>query len=296
MKRALAVFMLGVCLLVLHGFTARTAAGKALKFYPVRGAASEAGLDVQYKPYPQHVLDDIASHLPPELLAIEDDYERAVALIQWVDDIGPTEKTGPSVWTLDPRRVYQNIDDGNRGICLDWSVLYTAVLQSTGARARELSLVSDAVEEPEFAHVITELWLESEQRWIVMDATCGGSWTQDGRALSAAEVHAGLGGDLAFECLRKECSDYPLASYNHVFYWERSSWIAGYFPLPDRLKRNDPPSKLVKQYFKPTLVRLGESAPSYSPRYRALVLFVFPLLEGLAGIGFLWMVWLWRRS
>ncbi len=300
MKRTLLVLvlvlMLGACLLVGHAITARAAAGQALNFYSVRDIPTSAGLDIEYDAYPEGLLEDLAQHIPAEIMAIGDDFDRAVALLQWADEISPHEK-GPAVWTLDPTAVYRNISAGNRGICLDWAVLYTAALQSTGARAREISALSEVYGEPEFAHVITELWLPSEQRWVVMDATGGGHWTLDGRALSAAEVHASLEEDLEFTCLRPSiCDAYALETYNHVFYWERNPSIPVYLALPDTLKRNEPLSKLVKQYFKPRLVRLGEAPPGYSPRYRMAVLFIFPLLEGLAGLAALALMFLaWRR-
>lgn len=145
-----------------------------------------------------HEFENIAS---PELSELRTKYrletvvangktetEKQLALLSWVHDRWPhAGLSEPS--HEDALTILREVAAGKRFRCVEYSVVSTQVLQSMGYPARVVRLRMDGVS---FGvgkeHVVTEVWNNDLQKWILLDGQNNATWQLDGAFLSAAEV------------------------------------------------------------------------------------------------------------
>ncbi len=89
----------------------------------------------------------------------------------------------------DALSILAEVEGGRRFRCVEYSVVSAQVFQAMGYPARVVSLKRDGASYGlGKGHVVTEVWNNSWQSWVVMDGQNNGTWQVDGRPLSSVEV------------------------------------------------------------------------------------------------------------
>lgn len=116
------------------------------------------------------------------------EFERQLALMTWVHNRWPhTGIAEPS--HEDALTILREVEAGRRFRCVEYSVVLTQVLQAMGYPARVLYLRMDGSSYGlGRGHVVTEVWSNDFQKWIVFDGQNNGTWRVDDEPLSAHEI------------------------------------------------------------------------------------------------------------
>lgn len=122
------------------------------------------------------------------IAGLKTEVERQLALLSWVHNRWPhaglSEPTHEDALTI-----LREVEAGKNYRCVEYSVVSTQVLQAMGYPARVVGLRMDGVS---FGvgkgHVVTEVWNNELQKWLLLDGQNNGTWQLDGSFLSAAEI------------------------------------------------------------------------------------------------------------
>jgi hypothetical protein len=119
--------------------------------------------------------------------------EKQLALLSWVHNRWPHAGLSEPPHE-DALTILREVEAGKRFRCVEYSVVSTQVLQAMGYPARVVGLRTDGAS---FGvgkgHVVTEVWNNDLQKWILVDGQNNGTWQVDGASLSAVEIrHARL--------------------------------------------------------------------------------------------------------
>jgi transglutaminase-like putative cysteine protease len=170
----------------------------------------------------QYHLDEVIAHA-------DNDYEKVVALCQWVRS--RWEHNGSSEPTKsDPIAILEEAAQGKRFRCVEYAIVLTGALNAIGIRARVLALKTADVETRESGagHVVAEAYLPDKKKWIMVD----GQWDviplHDGEPLNAHELRQALA--------RKE--EIELDSISATTLELYLSWIAPYLYYLDFNPKN----------------------------------------------------------
>ena len=80
----------------------------------------------------------------------------------------------------------------NKGICYDYASLFAAMLRSQGIPTRMVKGYSDAIGNGEVYHAWNEVYLASEDRWIIIDTTHDATYVQAGRSVDMIKGSGGF--------------------------------------------------------------------------------------------------------
>jgi hypothetical protein len=131
---------------------------------------------------------DLHRHMQKWAKSEADEWQRQLALMAWVHDrwahAGINE---PS--RADAATILREVEAGKRFRCVEYSLVLAAVMQLFGHPARVVSLRRDGSSYGiGKGHVVTEVWSNTHQKWIVMDGQNNATWQSGKTPLSAAEV------------------------------------------------------------------------------------------------------------
>ncbi len=129
----------------------------------------------------KYKLDDVVSKSKSQ-------FEAQLSLLSWVHNKwvhdGLSEPAHEDALTI-----LNEVEQGKRFRCVEYSVVLAEVLQAMGYPARVVSLRKDGMSYGVGkGHVITEAWNDEIGKWIAFDGQNNATWRIANRALSAEEV------------------------------------------------------------------------------------------------------------
>lgn len=80
----------------------------------------------------------------------------------------------------------------NKGICYDYASLFAAMLRSQGIPTRMVKGYSQAIGNGEVYHAWNEVYLASEDRWVIIDTTHDAPYVQGGQSVDMIKGSAGF--------------------------------------------------------------------------------------------------------
>ncbi len=156
-----------------------------------------------------------------------DDYERVRRITSWThgrwSHNGNNEPSQP-----DPLTILREAGEGKMFRCVEYGTVVAGAARALGMPARVLALKTHDVEtRPSGAgHVVAEVWLRDQKKWIFADGQFDVIPERDGRPLSGSEFAEAMwdGGDLP-ECRstsQASCSDYLRWVTPYLYYLDYS--------------------------------------------------------------------------
>lgn len=263
-----------LALLVMEAVLVVYAINTPLNFYGVINSGNETLIDSIYFEKNPSVLDTVNDLIPENITG---EGNLSIEAIRWLH-----EKKGnyPAMFSLDPIHLIKGFKKGSRGICQDFSIAYSYILESQDEKTRIVSLMTD-VYWMKGTHVVTEIWKDG--KWFLYDPYYGGKWEINGEDVSSLGVYSyGSENKTSFVCLLEDkdaCSKPGLKHYQNIFYRKPNVFVDIYYNLPGFLKGNGFLGKIIKQYFKPELMHYvsKDSPPVYYSNFsRVFGLFVIP--------------------
>jgi len=138
----------------------------------------------------------------PLVKAESDDLEKAIKVARYVGDIGVlrfTLYTSGLQWDS-PEGILKQIRAGRGGNCFHYSILYSTYLASVGIKSRLWTLEGDDGLQW-LSHTITEVYIRTLKKWVLIDAMREIYFTKENQPLSVLELRDGLLGGEAEEIL-----------------------------------------------------------------------------------------------
>ncbi|HMP99505.1 MAG TPA: transglutaminase domain-containing protein [Cyclobacteriaceae bacterium] len=105
-----------------------------------------------------------------ELAKDADELSRVLALLDWTrnrfEHSGSNQPSDFKVLTI-----LKEAEEGNKFRCVEYGIVLKSALSAQGFQARTLGLKTKDVEITKIGagHVLTEVWLNSHQKWVLMD-------------------------------------------------------------------------------------------------------------------------------
>jgi hypothetical protein len=131
----------------------------------------------------QYRLDEVVRSSKTQL-------DRQLALVSWVHGRWAHDgRESPS--KTDATTILREAGSGKRFACFAYAVTLAQVFQAMGHPARVIYLSSEEVSSsPGAGHVVSEVWNDDLQKWLVVDPQNNATWRNGDALLSAMEVHA----------------------------------------------------------------------------------------------------------
>lgn len=210
------------------------------------------------------------------------DFSMISKITNWTHFQNP--KMEPDIQTSNPNEILKGYQKGKGSFCGGLAVVNTAALQVNGIKSRtvELEIISNPYND-EFTHVISEVWSNDYDKWVLMDPTYNGYWIKDKIPLSVIEIQEILdNGKVGLKFIKLDTKtklsvndnyDNALGVFNHAFYMKKI--------MPAPKITNTKLDSFLKQYSKDCWIHytgLGSKPVWYSNVHRALVLWILPIL------------------
>lgn len=125
----------------------------------------------------------------PLVKAESDDLEKAIKVARHAGSIRVPRSTlhAPRLQWDSPEGILKQIRMGKTGNCFHYSILYSTYLASVEIKSRLWTLEGDD-ELQSLSHTITEAYIGSLKKWILIDAFWGVYFTKDNYPLSVLEL------------------------------------------------------------------------------------------------------------
>ena len=120
---------------------------------------------------------------------IEDEFQQVAALAGWVNSRwSHSSSNTPS--SRNPLVILKEAADGASFRCVEYSLVMAGAAQSLGMPARMVGLKTRhaATARSGAGHVVTEIWLDDLEKWVVADPQLGYVFMADGIPLNAVEL------------------------------------------------------------------------------------------------------------
>ena len=124
---------------------------------------------------------------------IEDEFERVAALAEWVNSRwSHSGSNKPS--SSNPLVILSEAADGASFRCVEYSMVMVGAAQALGMPARVVGLKTEraATARSAAGHVVTEIWLDDLEKWVVADPQLGYVFRADNIPLNAVELGEAL--------------------------------------------------------------------------------------------------------
>jgi hypothetical protein len=178
----------------------------------------------------------------PHLIGEQQSLERAIALRSWVR---AQQSDDPSMWKTDqdtgitdPHYLLAEQRNNIPGACRRLAYILLGALVTDGYHARVVSVADRFEEQNALTHTMTEVWISTFRKWVIMDATYDVTYMVDGQPASVLDVHdvlhAGAGYRLSFRpdglgrfpYIRTQ--DVLLPYFRHVYTLQTNAIFDGY--------------------------------------------------------------------
>ncbi|MFO8059950.1 MAG: transglutaminase-like domain-containing protein [Bacillota bacterium] len=149
-----------------------------------------------------------------------DDTARMIALASWVSrqwsHSGTNRPSNP-----DPLTILREARDGASFRCVEYSIVLTAAAQSLGMPARTLGMKTRRADTARAGagHVVTEVWLDDLDKWVLADGQYGYVVTLDEIPLNAVELQRALADRAAGLQIESEEGQVGWLAATHYFIW-----------------------------------------------------------------------------
>lgn len=130
----------------------------------------------------QYNLDDL-------IRGLDSDLDRVIAVNHWTHGLWKHSIENPPQGH-NPISIIEKAKQGSRFSCLEYSIVASACLNSLGIRARTLNLIPRIAERgsPGWVHVVVEVYLKDQKKWIMIDPQHDVVAYRDDIPLNAVEI------------------------------------------------------------------------------------------------------------
>ena len=139
-----------------------------------------------YTHFDDKILSEIRKEIPREIREKKGDFEKAIALRQWIRTQASNLGIGITAGT--PLKVLESMRKGEPVSCGAFGYVYAAVCQSIGIPSRIVQLMRTPCSK-EDTHITVEIWAERFNKWVVMDPLFNSYFVIDGIPASVQDLH-----------------------------------------------------------------------------------------------------------
>ena len=165
-------------------------------------------------------LDDLVANCSTEL-------EQVLAVTNWVNNLWDHHSSNRPVKSDPISILAEVIECKQRFRCVEYAIVLTGCLNALGLPSRILRLKTADVETREYGagHVVTEVYLRSLQKWMMVDVQANTVPILDGRPLNAVELQAALvkgesGLDILTQAKDLTFQDYANFIAQYLYYFQ----------------------------------------------------------------------------
>lgn len=135
----------------------------------------------------------LKSRLPIEIYKNSNDFETVLAVKSYVQSLWLHDGMNKSA-QFDPIYILDEVAKGERFRCVEYGIVTVGFLNSIGLTARVVALKTEDVETRKSGagHVISEVYLNSLQKWIMVDSNFGVIPTKNGIPLNTYEFQQAI--------------------------------------------------------------------------------------------------------
>ena len=178
--------------------------------------------------------------------------EKQIMMLDWVhhrwSHSGLQEPSRRDAWTI-----LEEVEEGKRFRCVEYRVVLSEALQSLGWPARTMWL---RAKNSSFGvgkgHVVTEVWNNELQQWILLDGQNNAYWSFKNKPLNAQEIRAKDARDVTFVTQKSNWQD-PAA---------QADWDDYFVNLKATVDPGDRPTSLVDSRARYEPLFQGTPAPN----------------------------------